>query len=259
MRFITLITDFGSKGPYVGAMKGVIYTINPDVGIVDITHEVPPQNIKATAYLVKSCWRYYPSGTVHLVVVDPGVGSERRGILLEGEDCWFIGPDNGIFSYVIEEAKVTNIYLISNPKLSLREISSTFHGRDIFAPCAAHLTMGVRPEEFGPKVHDPVILDLRPKIEEGLILGEVIYIDNFGNIVSNITRESIPSQASVRVEIGDCCIDGISRFYSQVKGGEFVALFGSSGHLEVSVNLGDAAKVLGVKEGEKVIVRMRDE
>lgn len=250
-----MITDFGLRDHYVGVMKGVIYTINPSVRIIDITHAIPPQNIKAAAYIVKSSWRYHPPGSVHLVVVDPGVGSKRRGIILEGERHWFVGPDNGLFSYVIKEARITNAYLIQNPNLSLKEISETFHGRDVFAPCAAYISKGVKAEDFGPRIDDPIILDLAPRVEGDLILGEVLYIDHFGNIVTNITKRDIP-QGPVSIEIRDWRIEGLSRFYSQVEEGRVLALFGSTGHLEVSINLGDAAKVLGVKYGERVVVRV---
>lgn len=255
-RFITLITDFGLSDHYVGVMKGVIYSINPEAKIIDISHEVPRFNIRAAAYLLKASWSYFPLNTIHLSIVDPGVGSDRKGVLLERGGHYFIAPDNGVLSLLLDDPSLYKAYQILNPDYMLPWLSTTFHGRDIFAPCAGHLSKGVPIEDFGPGIEGLVRLELGPRIKEGEIIGEIIYIDHFGNLVSNITRDLVPPLRSIVIEINGCRINEISRFYSECKAGEVLALFGSSNHLEVSVNSASARELLGVREGEEIVIRM---
>ncbi len=262
-KVITLLTDFGTRDPYVASMKGVILGINPEAKIVDITHQIPPQDILEAAYTLFASYKYFPKGTIHIIVVDPGVGSRRRIIALKTEDYIFIAPDNGVLSLVLqkEKVKVKEIIEITNKKYFLKPVSDTFHGRDIFSPVAAHLSKGVPLRNFGKRIEKIKELKITTsEMKKGKLIGRIIHIDRFGNLVTNIDRE-IPSKLKiknekVKIEIGKRKIVGIKRSYVSVKRGELLALFGSSGFLEISVNLGNASKVLGVKRGEKIEVEI---
>ncbi|MER3447324.1 MAG: hypothetical protein C4291_10995 [Candidatus Dadabacteria bacterium] len=251
-RIITLTTDFGIKDHYIGAMKGVILSINRDVSIVDITHQIPPQDISSGAFTIRNFYRYFPQGTIHVAVIDPGVGTERKPIAIEADGYIFIGPDNGIFTFVYRESKSFNVFEISNFKYVLPNVSHTFHGRDIFAPAAAHISLGITPKDLGEVVKEPVMISIKePEVRGEEIIGEFIYKDSFGNLISNIPAELI--KPGSRVYIGKKVINGISKSYAEAQRGELIAIIGSSGLLEISVNQGRASDVIrnrGKKSGE---------
>jgi S-adenosylmethionine hydrolase len=247
---ITLTTDFGTRDSYVAAMKGVIVSINPEANIIDITHEISPCSVKEAASVIDDCRSFFPRGTINLAVVDPGVGRERRPIVVEACGQVFVGPDNGIFWPAIDADPAARIYRLDNPSYFLVSVSSTFHGRDIFAPAAGHISLGVQPSSMGAVLSDPVRLTVRvPAIEEGILKGEVIRIDHFGNIITNIKLEHI--EAAVKdaelpvVKVGSLILRGLSRTYMDVPEGEATCLIGSSGYLEIAVNMGRASDIVG--------------
>ncbi len=242
-RIVTLTTDFGIKDHYVGAMKGVMLTINPDILIVDITHQIPPQDIFSGAFTLRNFYRYFPEGTIHVAVIDPGVGTRRKPIALEVGGYIFIGPDNGVFTFVCRESKSIRAFEISNPKYVLPNVSHTFHGRDIFAPAAAHISLGTSLEGLGERVKKPVMISVKePEIRSGEIIGEFIYTDSFGNLISNIPAKLIKTRS--RIYVGKRVINGISKSYADGRKGELIAIIGSSGLLEISVNQGRAYDVI---------------
>ncbi|MEW5767191.1 MAG: SAM-dependent chlorinase/fluorinase [bacterium] len=251
MNIIALLTDFGLKDYYVGAMKGVISSINPNAQLIDISHESPPQDVRAAAYILKCAYTYFPAGTIFLVVVDPGVGGERKGIILKTAKYFFVAPDNGVLGLVHDPDRIIHL---TNQSYWLPSPSQVFHGRDIFAPVAAHLSKGVPLKEFGVEIKELTRLpSLRPTVRKDALLGEVIYIDHFGNLITNIERKDLESKEVV-IEIKGQRLSGIKEFYSQVEAGQWLALWGSSDHLEISVNGGDASAALGIEWGEKVRV-----
>jgi S-adenosylmethionine hydrolase len=249
-RIIALLTDFGTRDYYVGAMKGVILSINPHAQIVDITHEIEPQNITSAAFVLSACYRDFPPATIFVCVVDPGVGSDRRAIAAASNDYTFVSPDNGIFSLV--EAGNAGMVSIDNDRFFQKPVSAIFHGRDIFAPVAAHLSTGVALEELGPTVSDPVVLsDLRSRRSgENIIDGSIIHIDRFGNIVTSITAAEAGS--SVKLEIAGRTVDERREFYAGAESCQPFAIAGSAGFIEVSINGGSAAKELAVRIGTPV-------
>jgi len=260
MTIITLLTDFGSSDYFVGAIKGVILSINPNATIVDITHEISPQDIEAAAFNLLSCYRDFPKQTIHVAVVDPGVGSDRRAIVLECADQFFVGPDNGLFSWICAREKDWTATHITNQKFFRKPASNTFHGRDIFAPVAAALSSGHQPEEFGPALTGIVQLpSLRPAtINENTIEGRIIHIDRFGNCVTNFTRQTLESQrqaTSWRITLKDREIDSFRDFFADSQPHEVFAILGSAGFLEISVRNGSAANLLEVKRGQSVQLR----
>jgi hypothetical protein len=252
---ITLLTDFGLNDCYVGVMKGVIKSINPLVEIIDITHQVTRHNILEGAYVLKSSYKFFPVQTIHTIVIDPGVGSERQSIVAKSANYYFVAPNNGLLSYLVDEEEL-EAYSISNPKYFLSEVSTTFHGRDIFAPVAAHLSRGIPPKEFGERAEIVKLTNIKAKISSEVIEGEVIYIDRFGNLITNIMRRDVKFP-SLEIEVKGYKIPTINQYYAQSKAGELLAIWGSSNHLEVSVNLGSAKDFLGAECGEKVVLRRR--
>ena len=257
---ITLLTDFGTTDPYVAAMKGVALSINPGVRLVDITHEVAPHDVAEAAYVLASTFRCFPEGTVHVAVVDPGVGSERRILAAEFEGHILMAPDNGLLSLVWGESRPARLVSVTNTAYFRHPVSMTFHGRDVFAPVAAHLTLGVDLGEMGKAVDDPVELELpKARVGEDFIEGKIIHVDRFGNLVTNIPRSEVRKLAagepgSLRVEVGDAEIRGLSRTYAEAAVGELLALFGSTDMLEISANCGSAADLLGI--GRRTVVRV---
>lgn len=251
-RLITLTTDFGTADPYVGIMKGVILRINPQVTIVDLCHEIVPQNIAQASFLLKTAFRFFPPQTIHVVVVDPGVGGKRRAIILRTEEAYFIAPDNGVLSGVLEESPGYQAFSISNPQFWLKPVSSTFHGRDIFAPVAAHLSRGVPLEQFGEPASNPVTLPLpRPEVKGDLIVGQVIHIDHFGNLITNIEGGLLRGELSL--EIQGRQIKGLSSSYEE--GEDLLAIIGSTGNLEIAVKNDSAAERLKAGIGTPVRIR----
>jgi len=251
---ITLTTDFGLSDPYVAMMKGVILTINPQAQVVDISHQVKAGSIIQAAGLVHETFSFFPKGTVHVAVVDPGVGSKRRLIGLEAHRHFFIGPDNGVFWPLMEDYKEAEIIHLTKKKYFLPSISHTFHGREVFAPVAAHLSLGVGLKRMGSKLSDPVKLHFAKPHQEGEILyGQVTRVDNFGNLISNIHRRDLESflESFVPViEVGDLTIKKLSPIYADVEEGEPLALINSSHWLEIAVNLGRASQYVGLPSEE---------
>jgi S-adenosylmethionine hydrolase len=255
---ITLTTDFGTKDGYIGAVKGVIKSINPDAQLVDITHEIEPFDVMGTAFSLRNYYSYYPKGTVHLVVVDPGVGSDRQPLLIKSEDYFFVGPDNGVFTFVYDREKLTEIIQISNKKYFLSDLSTTFHTRDIFAPAAAYLSLGVDINEFGsPAKQCSKLLLPQPKETKKKITGEIIHIDRFGNLITNIEVDLLHKRRVASIRTGKRLIKQISRSYFEIPIGKVGALIGSSGFLEIAVNQGSAQSALKAKMGTSVEINLR--
>lgn len=259
-RIITLITDFGDKSGYVGVMKGVILSTNPDCRIVDITHQISPQDREEAAFVLKSAYPFFPPGTIHLVVVDPGVGSKRKPILIESGTHWFIGPDNGVLSFAFLMEGCKRVLEITNTRYFLPRVSSTFHGRDIFAPVAAHLSLGVPAHDLGEELQHCVLLEaLEPEIRTGVIKGRVVYTDHFGNVISNISHtlfNAVVADKPFRITIGETVIETISPSYADAREGEIIALFGSSQQLEIAVRNGNCQKTLQVEKGAEISVSL---
>ena len=254
-KIITLTTDFGSRDHYVGVMKGVMLSVNENAHPVDITHCIDSHDIRAASFVIGNSYRYFPEKTVHLVVVDPGVGSERRPVALLADGHFFVGPDNGVFSSVIRSCEDFSAREIKNRNYFLKEISSTFHGRDIFAPVAAHLSLGVSFSEVGPQIQDPEILPNDGySINGGEIRGTVVYTDKFGNLVTSIPTEAVGNRAGASVTVGGKQVTGISESYSSAEPGEILAVGGSCGYIEISVNQGRAYDIFGEAPPEIVII-----
>jgi S-adenosyl-L-methionine hydrolase (adenosine-forming) len=253
---VTLLTDFGLQDPYVGVMKGVILSVNPAVRIIDISHHVTPGAISQAAQILQETYPYFPDGTVHVAVVDPRVGTDRRAIVAVAQSHLFVGPDNGIFSPLIEACQESAIIHLSETRYFLPHVSDTFHGRDIFAPVAGHLSQGADPFNMGPVIYDPIHLRYpAPYRKGGSLYGQVVQVDHFGNLITNIHRGDIEefSGGSIPlVRIGDMRIEGIRKTYAQTEAGEFLALFGSSGYLEIAVNRGRAADRTGLDPAEMI-------
>lgn len=244
---ISLLTDFGTADYFVGAVKGALLSVNSHAVIADITHEIPPQDIEAGAFTLLAAYKTFPAGTIHVAVVDPGVGSARRPIIVSADEQFFVGPDNGLFTYIYDREPSHQTFHVTAEKYFRREPSSTFHGRDIFAPVAAALSNGVKPENFGPLIDDAVRL---PALETPL---RIIHIDRFGNCITNITREAFEGKISSLLINGKTIRD-FRNFYGEHTGNNPFAIWGSAGFLEISVNGGSAAKMLLAKRGDAVVV-----
>ncbi len=253
---ITLTTDFGLRDHYVGVMKGVMLSVNENANPVDITHCIDSHDIRAASFVIGNSYRYFPEKTVHLAVVDPGVGSERRPLAVSADGHFFVGPDNGVFSSVIRSCEDFCAREIKNSDYLLKEISSTFHGRDIFAPVAAHLSLGVSFSEIGPQVQNPEVLPSDGySINGNEVRGTVVYTDKFGNLVTSIPTEAVGGGAGASVSVGGKRVAGISESYSSVEPGEILAVGGSCGYIEISVNQGRACDIFGEAPPEVIIVR----
>lgn len=260
-RIITLLTDFGLKDPFAGIMKGVIYGINPDAILVDITHDVRPHDILEAALILGSAYHYFPRGTIHLVVVDPGVGSLRRPVLAETKDYCFVAPDNGVLSRIYSDSGFKRVVEITSKEFFLEEVSRTFHGRDIFAPVASWLSKGKEISAFGKEIEDFVKIPIpEPKtLDSHRIKGEIIYVDSFGNLVSNITqslydKKAPPSAKGIVINTGPFEIRTIVRSYLEGEKEKASALFNSWGHLEIFVPLKSACKTLNMGKGQEITV-----
>lgn len=252
MAVITLLSDFGLDDEFVGVMKGVILTINPQARIVDITHGIAPQDLVSAAYCVRSAFRYFPKGTVHVVVVDPGVGSSRAIVAVQLQGHTFLAPDNGVLTLVLDEYRADGIVRITNERLFLHPVSRTFHGRDIMAPVAGHLSRGIAMEQLGPGVsaEDLQRLPLVPARfkADGTLEGQVALIDRFGNLITNIDSEKVTNLAvksgdrGIAIRIGQHRIEGLSQSYADVPPGTPLAIVGSKGYLEIAINCGRAER-----------------
>lgn len=271
-RVITLTTDFGTSDGYVAVMKGAMLGVNPQASIVDISHAIEPQSVRQASFILHTSWRYFPDGTVHVAVIDPGVGSHRRAVILKTPSACFVAPDNGTLSYILyEQAKLHVPHVEHSTQLVTQHnippgcqavsitrqefwrhpVSATFHGRDIFAPVAAHLSLDVPIGEFGEKIDSlhtfPVPVPF--KDPAGHMVGHIIHIDRFGNLITNLRSRDIPAGGAA-VEISNQRIDNTSRYYAQGSG--LMAVIGSNDYLELSVRDGSAAVVLGAQVGDTV-------
>ena len=238
-QIITLITDFGLEDSFVGVMKGVIYSINPDVKVVDINHNIERQSVMQGAVNLENSYSYFPEGTVHIAVVDPGVGSGRRPLIVNTDNHYFVGPDNGIFSYLYENSD-TKVYEITETDYFLENVSSSFHGRDIFSPVAAQLSKKPDPENYGRMIEDYVNIEInRPVKENNSITGDVIYVDVFGNMMSNIANTDV--DYNDEIFINDNPIGKLSSSYSEGLNNNIIAIHGSNGTVEIAINRGRAS------------------
>jgi S-adenosyl-L-methionine hydrolase (adenosine-forming) len=255
---ITLLTDFGIADGYVAGMKGVILNICMDVHLVDISHSIPPQDIRSAAYLISTVFQYFPSGAVHLAVVDPGVGTERRGLAIQAAGHYFVGPDNGLFSWALQGQPQWQAHSLENPAYWRSAVSKTFHGRDIFAPVAAHLASGTPLAAFGPPCNPCLASWASLTRSPQEIRGEVIHIDHFGNIITSLRLQDVEDFTAGgvwRVAIGLHHITRFANTYGEVAPGSALMLIGSSGFLEIALNQGSAAKMMKVKTGDRVCLQ----
>ncbi|HUT54678.1 MAG TPA: SAM-dependent chlorinase/fluorinase [bacterium] len=252
---ITLTTDFGTRDPFVGMMKGVILGIFPEARIVDLTHEIPPHDVAAAAWALKDAARFFPPGAVHVAVVDPGVGSKRRGLALSAQGHLFVGPDNGIFSAFFPPELTVEL---NRPELFLPQVSSTFHGRDVFAPIAARLAMGFPLTEMGTQARDLVAINLPEPVRKGdTILGQVVSVDRFGNLVTNIPASMVPPGKSITVHVCNTEATGLSLCYSDAAENRVMALAGSHGRIEIALKNGSAAQALAANVGAEVEIKIK--
>jgi S-adenosyl-L-methionine hydrolase (adenosine-forming) len=263
---ITLTTDFGLTDSYVGSMKGVILSIAPDARLVDVTHAIGPQDTNQAAYILKTFYQYFPPGTIHLVIVDPGVGSQRRALAVETPEAFFIAPDNGILTEVWHDARARwapedcVVVELAERRFWRDRVSHTFHGRDIFAPVAAHLAAGVSLSSLGPRLLgiNELSFEQPTRGRNGELVGRIIHVDHFGNCITNITPHDLERAGKSKqlvVDIIDQHISGLHQAYVDGPIGALIALIGSSDHLELAVRNGNAAKTLGVGIGDTVRVR----
>jgi len=260
-RIITLATDFGWADAYVGSMKGVILSVAPSAVLVDITHDIPPHHVLYGAFVLREACPRYPLHTIHVAVVDPGVGGTRRPILLRLDTHLYVGPDNGLFSLLLRDFRMMGAWELNNPEYFLTALSSTFHGRDLFAPVAGHLATGVPPDAMGSAITDPVILPFPdPGVGPDQLSGEVLLIDRFGNCISNITHSAFHDWARGRpfeIRMRDISLERLVPSYDSVDAGEFLALFNGLGYLEIARNQARTDQGLKVQVGEKIVVYAR--
>lgn len=256
---ITLTTDFGLTDSYVAEMKGVILSINPNARIVDLVHELKPHDVVGAALFLERTCPHFPDGTIHLACVDPGVGTSRRAICVRTARNVYVAPDNGLVTLAIENETPWKAITLTNTKYHYGDkTSSTFHGRDIFAPVAAHISTGVEIGELGEPAGDveTVVMPGVRKLQSGVLEGRIVHIDRFGNMISNVTRKDVTSDAgSVTVEIAGIRIRGLSETYGDKPAGEMLALWGSGDHLEISLNQGSAEQRLGTGVGSRIGIR----
>ncbi|HXV84361.1 MAG TPA: SAM-dependent chlorinase/fluorinase [Candidatus Binatia bacterium] len=254
---ITLTTDFGYADPFVGIMKGVIFGINPQAQIVDLSHGIPAHDVMAAALVLRHSVPYFPGRSIHVVVVDPGVGSARRPLLVEFEGNYFIGPDNGLLSLAIGRGRPSRIIYLSNTTYYLRPTSTTFHGRDVFASVAGYLSLGTAPENFGEIINDCVELRWPAVLRtETTLQGEIVYVDHFGNLSTNIGGDDLKEQSGqpLKITLRDLSILGLATNYAAVEPGEYVALINSWGLLEIAICQGNARQNSRAAVGDKVQV-----
>jgi S-adenosyl-L-methionine hydrolase (adenosine-forming) len=255
VNIVSILTDFGLKDPYVAIMKGVMLAINPKLTLVDVTHEIEPQNVREGAFLIPEYCRFFSPGTVHLCVIDPTVGSSRKPLVVVKDDHLFVGPDNGLFSFLLDGATA---YEISNETFRLNAVSNTFHGRDIFAPAAAYLSMGTQPKLFGRTVNDPVRLNaLIPVIEDEVMTGEIVRFDRFGNAISNISSAAFQrfiAGGPFSIGLKGLSFHDISKSYFE---GTMVCTVGSSGCLEFAIFKGNLRRDKRITRGDRIEVRRR--
>ncbi|MCK4571642.1 SAM-dependent chlorinase/fluorinase [candidate division WOR-3 bacterium] len=252
MPVVTLITDFGVGDPYVAMMKGRILSVDPGIKCIDITHDIEVGDIESASFLLLKSYKYFPEDSVHLAIVDPTVGGSRRAIFSQFQNHLFVGPDNGVLSPFLSRTYRINKNTELDPK--------TFEGRDVFAPVAAYLAIGKEVKHLGVRIFDPVKIELsKPRMIDSTLIGEIIYIDHFGNLISNINEDILPS-SDIEIEIKGKKIEGLSRNYEEGKDKGLLALInGGFGLLEVALYKGNAALYTGCKKGEKIAIRRKDE
>jgi len=256
---ITLTTDFGLEDAYVGSMKGTILSINPGILLIDITHHLPAHQILRAAWLLRETGPRFPAETIHVAVVDPGVGGHRRPVLLRIADRFYVGPDNGVFGLLLEDFALQGAWKLENREYFLPSVSRTFHGRDVFAPVAAHLACGVPPDAFGPSITDPSRITIPlPHEETGQLTGQVVWVDRFGNCITNLTEKAVARWAegdAFIVLAASKMMTRISASYESIPNGEALILFNSMGLLEIACNKARADRVLGLNEGNPVVLK----
>jgi S-adenosyl-L-methionine hydrolase (adenosine-forming) len=258
---ITLLTDFGDRDYFVASMKGVILTINPNATIIDLSHHVPPHSVEDAAYLLKSCYRYFPEGTVHVAVVDPGVGTKRHSLVVKTARYYFLGPDNGLFSYIFNEEDGVEVREIENQQYRFETVGHTFDGRDLFAPAAAWLTTNKPFESFGRRTEEWVVFPIaEPRRGESGLVGEVVYVDHFGNLITNLTFNhvdavrSMASKDGPALQIAGHRVNGLVASYAEGSKVEPSALINSNGAIEVFIKEDNAAQRLSVGCGAEIIL-----
>jgi len=258
---ITLTTDFGDD-LFAGVMKGVIVGVNPEARVIDLTHAITPGDVRAGAFALLAGCRYFPPGAIHVVVVDPGVGSSRRVLCVRTREATFLAPDNGVLSWVLGRDAPVEIRAVENRTFFLEHVSHTFHGRDVFAPVAAHLSLGVEPEELGPEIPPDDIARMpfpQPERPDARTLrGEILTIDRFGNCISNIGAEEVTKAdpPSVQVEAASLCLSGLHTSYADAAAGTPLAIIGSAGFVEIAVSGASAARRFGLKVGDTVTLTL---
>jgi S-adenosylmethionine hydrolase len=259
---VTLLTDLGTADAYVGVMKAVIIGICPTARIVDLCHHIAPQDVQQGAFVLETAWRYCPEGTVHVIVVDPGVGSERRVVALEAHQQTFVAPDNGVLTYVLAAAREHRAFSVERPDHFLPEVSQTFHGRDILAPVAARLAAGLPTDAVGPQITGSLhqLPISQPVAEQNRLVAHVVHVDRFGNLVTDlmeadlVTWERQTGVEQIVMRVGHSAIEQLRSAYAGAQPGELIALFGSTGRLEIALNLGSAAECLGLGRGAIVLI-----
>jgi S-adenosylmethionine hydrolase len=251
---VTLLTDFGLKDPYVAVMKGVMLSINPRLSFVDITHLVEAQDVREACFIIDEYYRRFSPGTIHLCVVDPTVGSLRKALVVSKKGHLFVGPDNGLFSLLLGGDAI--VHEISNPRFMGDSLSGTFHGRDVFAPAAAHLSLGIDPAEFGPPVARPEMLEaLHPSEVDGMMTGTIVRFDRFGNAISNVSVDvfrDFVKRGAFRIEMDGLAFEALSESYYE---GQYTCLVNSAGYLEFGLFRGDLQADKGIRKGERVTIR----
>ncbi|MDQ3323584.1 MAG: SAM-dependent chlorinase/fluorinase [Acidobacteriota bacterium] len=249
---IALLTDFGTGDYFVGAMKGAILSICETARIIDITHEIEPQNIASASFTLRACYKNFPQKTIFVAVVDPGVGSDRRAILVETKDYFFVSPDNGLLSFVFNETTDFRVFELTDKKYFAENVSQTFHGRDVFAPVAAHLANGVKTNEFGGQITDFIRLEekIPRKTADKKIEGEIVYIDRFGNLITNLRKKNLPGDFCL--EINGKEIEKLMAYFAEAEKSEIFMIFGSAGFLEIVAFRDSAENLLSAKIGDAV-------
>jgi S-adenosylmethionine hydrolase len=257
---VTLTTDFGMEDGNVGVMKGVILSINPQAAIIDLSHDIPPQDIQDAAYVLRRAYEFFPQGTIHVVVVDPGVGTDRRPVAVSTSRALFVAPDNGVLTYVLDQVRQTadqpRAVHLTNPAYWLPEISHVFHGRDIFAPVAAHLSLGVPMDDLGPPIDDLLVLPPPHLVRQpGKLVGQVMHVDHYGNLLTNIAGSDLLSLGQgITTKVGDALINGLCTAFGHGHNGQLIAYTDSSAHLAIAVVNGSAQARLHTQPGERIEV-----
>jgi len=254
---ITLLTDFGDRDGFVGTMKGVMLSINPAAKIIDLSHQVPDQDIAAGAFILGHSYSYFPHGTVHVAVVDPGVGSTRKILAVQTQHYFFVAPDNEILNYIFHSGETLTVIEVLNKQFFLEQVSQTFHGRDIFAPVAAHLSAGVPISRLGPETQTFRRGEIKqPVVADSHLTGEIIYIDKFGNLITNIPAGMLKRPIAI-IQTGSLVLNQLSGAYSEVAIGQPVALIGSAGYLEIAIRHGNASQQFARNRGDQITVKFK--